>query len=220
MDRGVSTTKVVFSSKNTKYYLRVGVILKNMLLICPKNQHVMKKIVLRYGTYAGIFELITFVLTWLLIDITHIDHKVQGAIGYVTIISPLVFVYFGIRYFRDRVNNGSITFLKALQVGLLIVIIPTVSFAIIETVYVLYIDPHFYENIAKYDIEQYRKILPPAAFAAKVKEINAEVAMNNNIVYNFIGMILTIGALGTIVTLISSVILRKKPQHQPVTENV
>jgi len=180
----------------------------------------MKKIVWKYGGYAALFELITFILTWLLIDITHVDHKVQGFIGYVTILSPLLFVYFGIRYFRDRVNDGSISFLKALQVGLLIVIVPTVSFAIIETVYVLYIDPHFYENIAKYDIEQYRKALPPAAFAAKVKQINAEVAMNNNIVYNFCGMILTVGALGTIVALICSVILRRKPQYQPLTQNL
>jgi len=179
----------------------------------------MKKIVLRYGAYAAVFELITFVLTWLLIDITHIDHEVQGYIGYITILSPLVFVYLGIRYFRDRVNNGNISFLKALQVGLLIVIIPTVAFAIIETVYVLYIDPHFYENIAKYEIEQYRKVLPPTAFAAKVKQINAEVAMNNNPVYNFIGMILTVGAMGTIVVLISSVLLKRKPKHQALTQS-
>jgi hypothetical protein len=178
----------------------------------------MKKIVLRYGAYAGVFELITFILTWLLIDITHINHEVQGFIGYITILSPLVFVYLGIRYFRDRVNDGSIGFLKALQVGLLIVVIPTVSFAIIETVYVLYINPHFYENIAKYDIEQYRKVLPTAAFAAKVKQINTEVAMNNNLVYNFVGMILTVGALGTIVTVISALILKKKPIYQPLVQ--
>jgi hypothetical protein len=170
----------------------------------------MKKVILRYGGYAGLFELITFILTWLVIDITHVDHKVQGFIGYVTIISPLVFVYFGIRYFRDVVSNGSITFLKALWVGLLIVTIPTVSFAIIETVYVFIIDPKFYENIAAYDIEQYRKNLPPAQFAAKLAEIKQEMAFNNNPFYNFCGMILTIGALGTIVSLISSLLLMKK----------
>ena len=176
----------------------------------------MKKVILRYVGYAGLFELITFILTWLIIDITHVDHKVQGFIGYVTIISPLVFVYFGIRYFRDVVSNGSITFLKALWVGLLIVTIPTVSFAIIETVYVFIIDPKFYENIAAYDIEQYRKVLSPAQFAIKLKEIKEHVAMNNNLVYNFVGMILYTGALGTIVTLISSVLLMKRPKKEAV----
>jgi len=180
----------------------------------------MKKIILRYGGYSALFELITFILTWLIIDITNVDHKVQGFIGYVTIISPLVFVYFGIRYFRDLVNNGSITFLKALQVGLLIVIIPTVSFAIIETVYVFIIDPKFYENIAAYDIEQYRKNLPPTQFAAKLTEIKQEMVLNKNPLYNFCGMILTIGALGTIVTLISSLLLMKKVKKETINQTM
>ena len=176
----------------------------------------MKKIVLRYGTYAAIFEFITFVLTWLIMDITNVDHDVQGAIGYVTIISPLIFVYFGIRYYRDRVSNGSITFLKALQVGLLIVIIPTVSFAIIETVYVLYIDPKFYENIMAYDITEYRKSMPPAQFAIKLNEMKQQLALYNNPFYNFGGMILTVGALGTIVTVISSLLVMRRVKQENV----
>lgn len=170
----------------------------------------MKKIVLRYGTYAGIAEFVFFVLTWLIIDITNVDHKVQGAIGYVAIICPMIFVYFGIRYFRDKINNGGITFLKAIQVGLLIVIIPTISFAIIETVYVLYIEPKFYENIAAYDIEQYRKTLSAAAFIVKLKEIKENLELYKNPLYNFFGMILTIGALGIIATLISALLAMKR----------
>jgi hypothetical protein len=170
----------------------------------------MKKIVLRYGTYSAFAEFACFVLTWLIIDISHVSHKVQGAIGYVTIIVPLLFVYFGIRYYRDSVNNGHISFLQALKVGLLIVILPTISFAIIETVYVLYIDPKFYENISQYDIEQYRKVMPPAQFAIKAKEIKLQVESYKNPLYNFAGMIATIGALGTIVTIICSVLLFRR----------
>jgi hypothetical protein len=145
----------------------------------------MKKVIFRYGAYAGIFEFLAFVITWLIIDITNVEHKLQGAIGLVTVLVPLIFIYFGIRYYRDRINGNSISFLKALQVGLLIVTIPAVSFAIIETVYVTLINPRFYQNIAAFDIEQYRKTLPPAQFAEKLSEIKQQVAMNNNPVYNF-----------------------------------
>jgi hypothetical protein len=113
----------------------------------------MKKVVIRYGAWAGLFELIFFVLIWLVIDITYVDHNTQGAIGWVNLLCPMIFVYFGMRYYRDKVNNGYISFLQALKLGLLIVIIPTVSFAIIESVYVLIIDPKFYQKIADYDIE-------------------------------------------------------------------
>ena len=174
----------------------------------------MKKIILRYGIYAGIAEFVCFVVTWLIIDITNVDHKVQGFIGYVAIICPMVFVYFGIRYFRDQISSGGITFLKAVQVGLLIVIIPTISFAIIETVYVLYIEPNFYENVAAYDITQYRKKLSPVEFAAKLKEIKQQLALYKNPLYNFLGMILTIGALGIIATLISALLTMKRSKKQ------
>jgi len=180
----------------------------------------MKKIILKYGGYAALFELITFILTWLIIDITNVSHWVQGFIGYVTIISPLVFVYFGIRYYRDRVNNGTITFLKGLGIGLLIVTIPTISFAIIETVYVLYIDPKFYDNIMAYDIGEYRKVMSPAQFAVKLNEMKQALVLYHNPFYNFFGMILTVGALGIIVTLISSVLLVRKGKIEGSTKTV
>src|ERR1700743_3788180 len=131
----------------------------------------MKKTVLRYGIYSGLAEFVFFVLTWLFIYITNVDRGVQGYIGYVAIICPLVFVYFGIRYYRDRINDGSITFLKALQVGLLLVIIPAISFGIVEIVYVLYIDPDFYKNVMAYDMTQYQKVMTPAQYALKVKQM-------------------------------------------------
>jgi len=173
----------------------------------------MKKIILRYSIYSSIAEFVCFVLTWLIIDITHVEHKTQGAIGYVTIIVPMLFVYFGIRYYRDKIKNGNIKFLEALKVGLLIVIMPTISFAIIETVYVLYIEPDFYDKIFAFDIEEYRKILSPEKFAIKLKEMQEQLRSIKNPLTNFCEMILTIGALGVIVTLISSLLLMRKAKQ-------
>src|SRR5471030_2432798 len=170
----------------------------------------MKKVVLRFGAWSSLLMFIFFVLTWLVIGLTKVDHKIQGAIGYVAIICPLLFVYFGIRYYRDRVNTGHITFLQALKIGLLICILPTISFAIIETVYVLYIYPHFYKNTAKYDIEQYRKAVSPEKFAIKLKQIQENLELYKSPLFNFGGMILTIGSLGTIVTVISSLFLMRR----------
>ncbi|MCR8556369.1 DUF4199 domain-containing protein [Mucilaginibacter sp. BJC16-A38] len=180
----------------------------------------MKKIIVRYGLYAGIGEFVTFVLVWLIIDITGIGHKAQGAIGYVAIICPMVFVYFGIRYYRDRVNNGSISFLQALKVGMLIIVIPAVSYSIIETVYVIYIDPHFYERIYQFQVEEYRKVLPPTQYAAKVREIKQQVDSFKNPVFNFFGMILTMAALGTISAVISALLTFRRPKGESLADDV
>jgi Protein of unknown function (DUF4199) len=170
----------------------------------------MKKIIIRYGLYSGFAELLFFVLTWLFIYVTKVGHDVQGNIGYISIICPLIFIYFGIRYYRDKVGGGTITFLKALKVGLLIVIIPAIMFAITETVYVEYIDPKFYETVTAYDIEQYRKTLSAADFAAKISEIKQQLVLDKNPFFNFSIMVMSIAALGTIITLISSVLLMRR----------
>lgn len=173
----------------------------------------MKKIILRYGTYAGIAELVCFALIWIFIYLTNVGHQVQGYIGYINIICPLLFVYFGARYYRDKVNNGSITFLKALQIGLLIVIIPALAFALVETIYVLYLDPKFYENLMAYDIAQYRKVLSPAQFALKLKEINQELKQDQNPIFNFTMMFFTIASSGVIVSLISSLLVMRRAKE-------
>jgi len=50
-------------------------------------------------------------------------------------------------------------------------------------------DPKFYENIAAYDIEQYRKVLSPAKFAIKLKEIKQQLKIITTSFYNFTAMI-------------------------------
>jgi hypothetical protein len=174
----------------------------------------MKKIVLRYGSYSALFELISFVLVWLLLTNVKIGLDLQGKISWFVIVGPLIFVYFGIRYYRDHINNGSITFFKALQIGLLIILIPAVAYAIIETVYVEYLDPNFYANIGMQEMELYRKTLPPAEVAIKIKEMKQELALNKNPFYNFAVMVLVIYALGTILTVISALILQRRKAGQ------
>jgi hypothetical protein len=170
----------------------------------------MKKVVLRYGGYAALGELVTFVAVWALLTLVQIDIKVQGTISWFVIISPLVFVYFGIKYYRDNLNGGSVTFLKALQIGLLMILIPAVAYAIIETVYVLYINPDFYANIARHEMEEFRKTLSASDFAAKMKEVNQQLEMDKNPAYNFSIMVLIIYALGTVVVVLSSLLLFRK----------
>src|ERR1700761_6299636 len=170
----------------------------------------MKKIILRYGSYAAALELIIFAAIWVIIALFNPSHEIQGYIGWVNVICPLLFVYFGIRYYRDRVNGGIVSFGQALKIGLLMVILPAVAFGIIETIFTVYIQPDFYQKVTAYDIEQYRKTLPPAQFAIKLKQINQQLELDKNPLYNFMMMFVMIGAFGTIVTVISSLLLMRK----------
>ncbi len=66
----------------------------------------MKNTVQKYGTYGFIFAFVSF-LAGLYFDIT-----TNIAMGYATIIVSLLFVYFGIKQYRDNYNEGVITFKK------------------------------------------------------------------------------------------------------------
>jgi hypothetical protein len=172
----------------------------------------MKKIILRYGAYAASAELISFVLAWLILTVGTMGISAQGYLGWAAILCPLIFIYFGIRYYRDRVNNGQITFLTALKVGLLIMIMPSLFYALIETIYVIYIDPKFYENIYLREVEEYRKTLSATQLAEKIREMKREMVLNNNPLYNFSVIAVFIAACGVIITLISALILKRTIQ--------
>jgi hypothetical protein len=170
----------------------------------------MKKIILRFGAYAALLELVIFLLIALIIWLSEPSHKVQGYLGWVNLLLPLLFVYFGIRYFRDHFNKGELTFLTALKIGLLITLIPAFAFALIETVFVIYIEPDFYERTFQYDLEEHRKVLSPEAFSHKEKEVKEQLVLSNNPFFNFAMMMLMITALGAIVTSVSSLLLYRK----------
>src|ERR1700722_12246237 len=145
----------------------------------------MKKAVLRFGTYSALAELLSFVACWLILSVSHFSIAAQGNLGWVAILCPLIFIYFGVRYYRDFVCEGAITFLGALKIGLLITIMPSLFYALIETIYVTLIDPHFYYNIYLKELDVYRTTLSAAKYAAKVKALKSELAMDNNPLFNF-----------------------------------
>ena len=175
----------------------------------------MKKAVLRFGTYSALAELLSFVACWLILSVSHFSIAAQGNLGWVAILCPLIFIYFGVRYYRDFVCEGAITFLGALKIGLLITIMPSLFYALIETIYVTLIDPHFYYNIYLKELDVYRTTLSAAKYAAKVKALKSELAMDNNPLFNFSTITLFIAACGTIVSLICALILWRK-SNKPV----
>src|SRR2546421_7634576 len=81
----------------------------------------MKKTVLIFGLISGAISALMMNLTLPFIDKIGFD---KGEIlGYTTIVLSFLMVYVGIRSYRDNVGGGTITFGRALSVGLLITVI-------------------------------------------------------------------------------------------------
>jgi hypothetical protein len=170
----------------------------------------MKSTILRYGLFAGLFQIVFFLIVWVALGITKANFDIQEVIGYLGIIVCLSFVYFGIRHYRDNINGGSITFLAALKLGLMIMLVPAVCFGLTDTLYVAIIDPHFYEKYSTQMIIELRKNTPPDQFSTKLKEMKAQMEFFKSPYVNFVLMFLTVAAIGVIVALISSLMLQRR----------
>ena len=113
----------------------------------------MKNIVVKYGVYGFLTGLIIFTLH-LTLGINNLDYSTNEILGYVSIFLSLSFIFFGIKHYRDKVNNGVVTIGKAIVIGLLISVLVGLGIAIADFIYTKLIDPSFFDNYEQMLIDQ------------------------------------------------------------------
>jgi hypothetical protein len=153
----------------------------------------MKSTILKYGTYGFLTGLIIFTLH-LVLGIKYLDYSTNEVLGYISIFLSLSFIFFGIKHYRDRVNNGFLTIGKALAIGLMISILVGLGIAIADFIYTKFIDPSFFSNYEQTLIEQ-----------GKEDEI---IKMTSSLAALFMLVLVTV--IGFIISLISGLILQRK----------
>lgn len=172
----------------------------------------MKKTIVRYGTYS-VFTICTLMLiAWFLLN--ELPFSVQEVIGYSSMIVSLLFVYFGIRYYRDSENEGIISFGKAVLIGILISLIAATAFGILDVIYVTYLNPNFMTDYYNITIEEMRTTLSAAVFETKLADMEAQKELFMNPIMNFLFMFATVLIIGFIISLISGLLLQKKSSSQ------
>ena len=169
----------------------------------------MKSTVLRYGIYATLVFVVLGAINLLVID-RIAGYGIQEVIGYLTILLAMIFVFLGIRHFRNHVNGGSLTFGQGLKVGILIVIIPAVAFGLFDILYTEVINPTWHQDYYTAYIEEIRKSTPADKLDAAIKKAERQKEMFASPVAQFLLMALTVFIIGFIVTIISSLTLRRK----------
>lgn len=153
----------------------------------------MKNTVLKYGTYGLIAGVIIFTLH-LVLGIDNLDYKTNEILGYVSIFISLSFVFFGIKHYRDQVNNGFITVGKAITIGLLISIMVGIGIALADFIYTKFIDPSFFSDYEQKLIEQGRE--------DEIIEMTSTTAA--------LFMLVLVTVIGFIISLLSALILQRK----------
>lgn len=168
----------------------------------------MTKIVLTFGLLSGAVAAVMMFLTLPFAERIGFDRAVY--VGYTTIVISMLFVYFGVRSYRDNVLGGRMNFSKAFTAGMLITLISSACYVAAWLVMYYGFMPDFANQYADYLVEQARtQGATQAEIDAAIKQgeqarqwlanplINAAVSFTEPL------------PVGVIVTLISAAVLKK-----------
>jgi Protein of unknown function (DUF4199) len=170
----------------------------------------MKQIVFRYGLYATLV-IVGLGMIDLFIVAKYASLAVQEVAGYLTMFLAMIFVFMGIRHYRDRINGGSLSFVQGLKIGILIVLIPSVFFGLFDILYTEVIKPDWLDTYYAAYMERIKASTPPEKLARALEKANREKEIFANPVYQFLLMSATVFIIGLMVTIISALTLRRKP---------
>jgi len=180
----------------------------------------MKKIVLIFGLISGALMAIFMFATMPFIDKIGFDKGV--IVGYTNIVLAFILVFFGIRSYRENVNGGAVSFGRAFMIGILITLISSVCYMIAWQILFHNFMPDFFDKYAAHVIEKARASgAPPEALQAQTQEMDQMKQLVKNPFFHNLFVFLEPFPVGLVITLISSLILRKrKPTHGEPTAAV
>jgi len=179
----------------------------------PTKNKKMKKNIIIYGLIAGIVVsiLMLFSVNYLSHGEGNIDYDTSLLIGYASMLIAFSLVFVGIRNYRDKYNGGVISFGKAFKIGILMVLIASTIYVVAWLIDYFFFMPDFAEKYSAHTLDQLR-----ASGASQIeidkqtKEMASFVRMFKNPFYNAMMTYIEILPVGLIVTLISSLILKRK----------
>ena len=173
----------------------------------------MKKNIIIYGLIAGAVVAVLMLST--VNYISHcegnVDYDTSMLIGYASMLIAFSLVFVGIRNYRDKYNEGIISFGKAFKIGIMIVLIASTIYVAAWLIDYFYFIPDFMEKYSAHMLDQLR-----ASGASQVeidkqaKEMADFATMYNNPFFNAMMTYIEILPVGLVVTLISSFILKRK----------
>lgn len=169
----------------------------------------MKKTVVTFGLLSGAVSALMMFGTTMVAD--RIGFERGAIVGYTAMVISFLFVYFGVRSYRDNVSGGQLSFGRGIAVGLLITGISCICYVIAWEIVYFNFMPDFMDKYAAYEVEKMRAAgATQAAIDAMAKQMAQFKIAYANPLYNSAITFLEPTPVGLLVTLISAAALRTK----------
>jgi len=171
----------------------------------------MKKVIKKYGFIAAAICVGFPVLSSIIIGNESDPYGIGEIVGYSSIVVAMSLVYFAMRTFRDKENDGHISFGQGMKIGSMIAVFGGIAFGIYNLVFVTIIDPEFNE---KYFADQMGLERGTEEFQTQFTELMETGGFMYTVTGGTLLMFFTVFLIGFVLSVVSSLIL-KTEKTQP-----
>ena len=172
----------------------------------------MKKTMLTFGLISG--AILSLMMLALLPFQDAIGFDRGAVIGYTTMVLAFLFIFFGVKSYRDNVGKGTVGFVRALSVGALIAVVASVCYTVTWEAIYFGLSPDF---VAKYQAYEIGKTRASGASQAEIDKRIAELQkfteMYKNPAVNAAITFIEPLPVGLVIALVSAGILRRKRRN-------
>lgn len=165
---------------------------------------------LKYGFFTSFILFVWMIIVYTLLIPNF--HELGMYVGIVSVMIPVIGIYYGIKERRDKTNFGYIIYRDAFRTGIVITFIMAVMIVVFTYVYYEYINPNYVNYLAA---ETEKKLIQKNAGR---DEINAAVIITKyrfSLNVQIIQQLLLILLGGTAITAIVSYILKRERRSKP-----
>lgn len=170
----------------------------------------MKKIVLVFGLIAGL--IVTGMMIYSTMQVyKNENYKGSIVLGYTTMVIAFSLIFVGVKNFRDKYNQGIISFGKAFKTGLYITLVASTMYVLVWLVEYYVFMPDFAEKYASCVINDARSSgASQATLDAKAAELAKFEDMYKNPLFVILITYTEILPIGVLISLLSALLLKRK----------
>jgi hypothetical protein len=176
----------------------------------------MRRNVLIFGLILGAI-LATNVVIMMNMVYNNPEMQSNDVVGYAAMIVVFSLIFFGIRNYRDKELNGTITFGNALKTGVLIAFLGSTLYVVVGLGYMYLAIPDFVDKYAMHVIiEAKRNGATESELAETTQQMTQFKEQYKSPVFAILISYFEVFPIGLIVALVSSLILKRKQLARPV----
>jgi hypothetical protein len=176
----------------------------------------MKKSIVVFGVVSGVI-LIAFIVSISFLSKLFHGHVANALVGYSSMVIAFSFIFVGTKNFRDKYNQGMVSFGKAVLVGLGISLIGSTFYVGAWLIEYYYFMPDFMDKYAAALIQKAQHSgLSPAALQKQLDSINNMSRMYKNPIMVILMTYLEVLPVGIVISLITALIVKRRSPRAEV----